>query len=352
MDPVLAVRESSEFDQVLDLPRVCVLKPDDEGVSGDRRLPDKRYKFEKTLWDTAFGGVYLALDTTDQHKVVIKRSRCSRQAVSVIDGKSPSAENPLREVQMLSRLQHPGIVRLLRAYVVPSRRECYAVLEHAEHGELLNCLLHSKHPCVEAMAQHFFRQVATAVHFLHSRDIVHLDLSLENLLLFEDAVVKLCDFGQAVQLPTSTTTSTTTTASSLSSSETSGGKMDSQLLTSLVGKAQYAPPEVLDASETHRAFDGRACDMFALGVILFTLLMAVPPFKRASCQDACFAFLIKYGVRELIHKWRRQTLISTPPLSSQVLDLLQGLLCVDPIKRLTSAQLLAHPWLVSPDKQG
>jgi serine/threonine protein kinase len=96
-------------------------------------------------------------------------------------------------------------------------------------------------------------------------------------------------------------------------------------------------PEVLAG----RAFCGRAQDAFALGVLLYELLTQTQPFLEAAPSDHRFR-LIQEGAlpRVLAAQGFR--------LDARAVDLLSGLLCADPARRLSVEGALAHPWLVAP----
>jgi serine/threonine protein kinase len=99
--------------------------------------------------------------------------------------------------------------------------------------------------------------------------IAHLDLKLENILIGENFEIKLCDFGFADELRTR-------------------HYQDR-------GTQGYIPPEMINRSSN--GVDGQTCDMFALGVVLFTITFGVPPFFNASMQSDRY-YKLFYGSKD------------------------------------------------------
>ncbi|KAG7383962.1 NUAK SNF1-like kinase 1 [Phytophthora boehmeriae] len=120
------------------------------------------------------------------------------------------------------------------------------------------------------MARTYFLQIASAVRFLHAQDVAHRDLSLENVLLDASRSCRLADFGLACA---------------------SG----SRCVNARAGKLLYMAPEVV-------------ADIWSLGVILFILVTGIPPFEKASEDDARFRVVAKPGgsITELLQAWGQQ----------------------------------------------
>ncbi len=110
----------------------------------------------------------------------------------------------------------------------------------------------------EATARRIFKQVAEGVAYLHSHNIVHRDLKLDNILIEESTrMVKLIDFGFSVVVG-------------------NGVK-----LKVFCGTPSYMAPEIVRKHE----YDGKPVDIWALGVLLFVLLTGTFPFRGISEQD-------------------------------------------------------------------
>lgn len=136
-----------------------------------------------------------------------------------------------------------------------------------------------------AMARACFQQIASAVGFLHARNVAHRDLSLENVLLDSFRRCRLADFGLA----------------SATGSRCFGAR---------VGKILYMAPEVVSrpayrpdtgpnsvSAGADVCYDALRADIWSLGVILFILVTGIPPFEKASDVDARFRLVSKPGGR-------------------------------------------------------
>jgi serine/threonine protein kinase len=164
----------------------------------------------------------------------------------------PNEQRFTREGSLLARLHHPNIARLADAGVAENGQP-YLVLEYVEGGERIDAYCERKRLDVPARIR-LFLDVLAAVAHAHSRLVVHRDLKPPNILVAPDGAVKLLDFGVAALLA--------------AESETSE-------LTREVGQPltpEYAAPEQLARSAITTA-----TDVYALGVVLFVLLVGQHP---------------------------------------------------------------------------
>ncbi|MFZ2988645.1 protein kinase domain-containing protein [Ideonella sp.] len=175
-----------------------------------------------------------------------------------------------RERRLLSRLDHPGIARLLDAGVAPpgeagAAGQAYLVLEHVSGTELLT---YARTACpTVAQRVHLLRQVAQAVAHAHSQLVVHRDLKPANILVQADGTARLLDFGIAGLLD--------------ELEDAPGEPADTATaLTRLYGRGltlDYAAPEQITGEPC-----SAATDTYALGVMLFELLTGERPFQAAQ----------------------------------------------------------------------
>ena len=177
------------------------------------------------------------------------------------------------EVEILRSIQHPNIVRLYDIKESPNR--LFLVMELLSGGELFDRIV-GLGKYSEEDARYFTFKLLNAVLYLHDRSICHRDLKPENILLASadpDAELKITDFGlsKISALP------------------------DDFLMSTRCGTPGYVAPEVLAQEVTHGELRryGTACDMWSVGVIVYILLSAAPPFYGKT--DAEMNRRIKLG---------------------------------------------------------
>ncbi|XP_073723112.1 phosphorylase b kinase gamma catalytic chain, liver/testis isoform [Misgurnus anguillicaudatus] len=216
----------------------------------------------------------------------------------------------LKEIQVLNLVKgHPSIITLIDSY--ESTTFIFLVFDLMRRGELFDYLT-EKVTLSEKETRSIMRALLEAVEYLHSQNIVHRDLKPENVLLDDQGHIKLSDFGFSVQL---------------------GRK---EKLRELCGTPGYLAPEILKCSmdETHEGY-GKEVDLWACGVILFTLLAGSPPFWHRK-QLLMLRMIMDGRYQFSSPEWDDR--------SDTVKDLISRLLVLDPILRLTAEQALAHPF--------
>jgi len=169
---------------------------------------------------------------------------------------------------------HPHILRALM-WTELETHFC-AVFELASKGDMFR-LLEAQGPFSESRALKYFSQLVAAVAFLHSHGIVHLDISLENVLVDTQDVVKLSDFG-VYALFCSVCPHDFCVLSGMARTIVTISGSECELLSGTPGKRFYRAPEIVAG----KRFDGRSVDAFALGVVLFSMLTGSLPFSDAT----------------------------------------------------------------------
>ena len=162
-----------------------------------------------------------------------------------------------REITVLKRLQNPGIIRLHD--LIDSSKQIYIVTDYVKGISLQQYVKSLPNRTVrESTARRIFKQVAESVAFLHSINIVHRDIKLDNILIEEGTrMVKLIDFGFSVVVS------------------------QHQRLKIFCGTPSYMSPEIVRKHE----YDGKPVDMWALGVLFYVMLTGTFPFRGVSEQD-------------------------------------------------------------------
>lgn len=211
------------------------------------------------------------------------------------------------EIEIMSRLSgHPNVVNLKAVY--EEEDHVHLLMELCAGGELFHRL--EKHGRFsEQNARVIFRHLMQVVQYCHENGIVHRDLKPENILLATNSLsspIKLADFGLATYIK------------------------PGHSLHGTVGSPFYIAPEVLAGGYN------QAADVWSAGVILYILISGMPPFwgkSKSRIFDAVRAAELRFPPKF----WDQ--------ISTSAKDLITGMLCKDPFKRLNTAQVLAHSWV-------
>lgn len=208
-----------------------------------------------------------------------------------------------REVANMESVHHPNIIRLYE--VVETYSKLHLVLEFAAGGELYH-KISTLGRMQEAQAKTIFGQIASAVHYLHGRGIIHRDIKAENVFCAGPSLVKLGDFGFSTEL-------------------TAGAQ---QQLNTFCGSPPYAAPELF-RDESYR---GPPVDIWALGVLLAFIVTGHMPFQAPTVAS------LKRHILE--------GHFSLPAhLSDECQGLIEAVLKQTPSERLTMEQILVSEWL-------
>ena len=145
----------------------------------------KNYRLLKTIGKGNFARVMLAKHMPTNSEVAIK-------IIDKTQLNANSLEKLFREVSIMKLLNHPSIVKLYE--VIETEKTLYLVMEYVNNGEVFEYLVKNGR-MKENIARQKFRQIVSAVQYLHSKNIIHRDLKAENLLLDNNLDVKIVDFG-------------------------------------------------------------------------------------------------------------------------------------------------------------
>ncbi|XP_066170044.1 ribosomal protein S6 kinase alpha-3 isoform X2 [Sylvia atricapilla] len=236
-------------------------------------------------------------------------------AVKIID---KSKRDPTEEIEILLRYgQHPNIITLKDVY--DDGKYVYVVTELMKGGELLDKILRQKF-FSEREASAVLFTITKTVEYLHTQGVVHRDLKPSNILYVDESgnpeSIRICDFGFAKQL-----------------------RAENGLLMTPCYTANFVAPEVLK----RQGYDA-ACDIWSLGVLLYTMLTGYTPFANGP-DDTPEEILARIGSGKFSLSggyWNS--------VSDTAKDLVSKMLHVDPHQRLTAAQVLSHPWIVHCDR--
>ncbi|XP_078155427.1 protein kinase superfamily protein [Carex rostrata] len=284
------------------------------------------FEIIKPISRGAFGRVFLAKKRTTGDlfaiKVLKKADMIRKNAV----------ESILAERDILITVRNPFVVRFF--YSFTSRENLYLVMEYLNGGDLYS-LLRNLGCLDEDVARIYIAEVVLALEYLHSNRIVHRDLKPDNLLLAHDGHIKLTDFGLSkVGLINSTDDLSGPAVCGTSlyveddhehehDPDFSGFEQEDQIerrkKRSAVGTPDYLAPEILLGTG-----HGASADWWSVGVILFELIVGIPPFNAEHPQ------MIFDNILNRKIPWPRVP----EEMSTEAADLIDKLLTEDPHQRL------------------
>ncbi|KAG7231342.1 hypothetical protein INR49_012182 [Caranx melampygus] len=245
-------------------------------------------------------------------KRCIHKGTSMEYAVKIIN---KAKRDPTEEVEILLRYgQHPNIITLKDVY--DDGRSVFLVTELMKGGELLDKILRQKF-FSEREASAVLYTITKTVEYLHVQGVVHRDLKPSNILYVDESgnaeSIRICDFGFAKQL-----------------------RAENGLLMTPCYTANFVAPE-------KQGYDA-ACDIWSLGVLLYTMLTGFTPFANGP-EDTPEEILARIGSGKFSLSGGYWTSVS-----AEAKDLVSKMLHVDPHQRLTAGQVLRHPWVTHRDQ--
>ena len=278
---------------------------------------NQEYEILSSLGEGNTSKVYLCRSLKDpKKKIALKLLR-----EEFLQRDSDSIKSVEQEIQILQGLNHQNIVSILGygsdGFVKkPSGREIknlvYIILEYIPGGLLFD-LCQTCGGMGEDGGRFFLNQMLDVLDYMQSKNVVHRDLKLENILVDDNLNLKVADFGFATYK-----------------------KINK--LKSYRGTMTYMAPEIKEGKQ----YDGRQIDIFSTGVILFIIVQGIFPFKEAK-KDEYFYNLIMN--EKLDTYWKK---VGGQNLSNEFKDLILRIFSFDGSKRPTIAELKAHPWVNKP----
>ncbi|KAL1886996.1 MAPK-activated protein kinase Srk1 [Ceratocystis pirilliformis] len=308
-----------------------------------------RYKIEKRIGDGAFSVVYKAQDLNGEFpdgvaiKIIHKADLGNTQGEERLHPdfkqgrKAIERSNILKETAIQKRMDHENIVKLIEFHEDPDY--IYMVLEYVPGGELFHRIVHLTY-FSEELSRHVILQVAEAIRYMHTvQGVVHRDIKPENIL-FTSLPMK----PSTVPRPKQPGDEGKVDEGDFILGVGAGGigkiKIADFGLSKVIwsndtktpcGTAGYTAPEIVREDRY-----SRGVDMWALGCVLYTVLCGFPPFYDENLRT--LSEKVQRGEYTFLSPWWDN-------ISASAKDLITHLLVVDPEKRYTIEQFLAHPWM-------
>ena len=227
----------------------------------DERLGVDEYVIIDRIGKGGMGEVFKARHRRMKRVVALKiLPRHSRESADLV-------QRFHREIEAVAALSHPNIVA---AFDAGEDRGIHFLVSQYIDGTDLASLVRRNGPLAIEVAIDYLLQVARGLEFAHARGVIHRDIKPSNLLLDQEGVVRIADFGLArLQLaePTDPT------------------HVDITMPGDMMGTVAYMPPE--QAEDTHQA-DARS-DIYSLGCTLHYLLTGTPVYGRRTSMQTLLA---------------------------------------------------------------
>lgn len=234
-----------------------------------------------------------------------------RWACKIID-KSKLSEPSKRaklaaEIDIHRRLQHPNVLKYARSF--EDEYYHYLLLERCCKVSLME-ISRSRGIFQVEEAQFILLQLIQGVEFLHSNHVIHRDLKLGNIMVDVDGNMKIGDFGFATEL-----------------------RSEGERKKTMCGTPNYIAPEILTVERSGNGYSYEA-DIWSIGVILYTLMVGVPPFETSNLQTT--------------YSRIKRCEYSFPPsirMPESCKDLIRWMLQLDPRNRPHLVQIRGHSFL-------
>ena len=264
----------------------------------DDYLDINNYRMKKEIGEGNFGKVKLAefIPTGEEFAIkVLNKEKIKKKMKNVI----------LRENDIITKLNHINIVFVFN--IIDTPENYYIIMEYCKLGELFDYIVKKKR-LSEEEASIFFYQLINGVEYMHSKGIAHRDLKPENLLLTEDKILKIIDFGLSHEFK------------------------EDEFLKTKCGSPSYAAPEIIARDN----YDGFKIDIWCCGIILYAMLCGYLPFEGDSESETNNVELFK-------------NILECNPdlpdfLSNISKNLIFEILNPDPEERISIKQIKEHPF--------
>ncbi|KAI1180445.1 kinase-like domain-containing protein [Nemania sp. FL0916] len=213
------------------------------------------------------------------------------------------------EIAIMKKLNHPNLVALIEVLDDPEDDSLYMVLEMCKKGVVMKIDLdQDADPYDNELCRTWFRDLILGIEYLHEQGIIHRDIKPDNLLLTDDDVLKIVDFGVSEMFE----------------------KPNEMKTSKSAGSPAFLPPELCQAK--HGDISGTAADVWSMGVTLYCLKYGKLPFRGENVLDMYDAIRVKP--------------LSLPDNEDpEFVDLITRILDKNNETRITLPEIREHPWV-------
>ena len=268
----------------------------------NEEIEKEKYEIGKILGKGAYATV----------KMVTNKITNEKYAMKIYDKEKLNSDSKIntviREIQILKNSNHENIVKLIE--VINTSKQIL-IIEELIEGISLREYYDKEIRGQKGISEHksiifkkIFKQIFSAMDYLHKNNIAHRDIKLENILINKNYLIKILDFGFGMYNP------------------------DNILQTFYCGTPNYMAPEIA----MKKPYVGQNADLWSLGVLVYKIFAADFPFKGKSENDLYRVIEIgKFNMPDFVPKYARKIICS--------------LIVVDPNKRISCEKVLNSSWL-------
>jgi serine/threonine protein kinase len=303
-------------------------------------IVDSKYKIIRTICKGPNSKLKLAVDLNTNTDCVLKIQIKSPKYSSVcfdFFNKEIKNHKKLGDNHNIIKLLDSNMQGILIKYKKQNKikRCCYMALEYANKGDMFNYILTSKGFDLHT-ARFYFKALINAVESMHNKNIAHRDIKLDNILLDNDFKLLLTDFEFCADIK---------------NDHSEYIQHEDKL-----GTIAFMAPEFFDYKRNKAEkgkiskllHTGDAVDIFACGVVLFTMLFGVYPFASAERFDEHYKYFFSEEFSKFWDKFRTENIDNArlDNLNCTVKDLIEKMFCVDPEKRIKISEIRNHSFMI------
>ena len=254
---------------------------------------ENRYKYIEKIGKGAFGTVLLVEDTVVDERLILKFLNPN------VAGDEEMLQRFVHELRFSRKITHKNVIRI---YDFLNLSGSYAISMEFFPSHTLGAEVSGKKPLPVEKAAGWARDIATGMSVAHQVGIIHRDLKPANLLINDEGLLKIVDFGVAAAA--------------------GGGDTNLTKTGYVIGSPKYmAPEQILGKKVDHRA------DIYSLGVIFYEMLSGTPPYTKGDHMAVMYQHV--QGKCPKVHE-------ANPAISQQLSDVVHRAMSVDKMKRYDS----------------
>ena len=242
------------------------------------------YILKEDIGEGNFGKVKLAIYKETKEKFAIKILNKEQIRIKM-------KNTIFQENDIITKFNHINVIFVFA--IIEDSDNYYIVMEYCKKGELFDYIVAHQY-LSEEESSIFFYQLINGVDYIHSKGIAHRDLKPENLLLTENKILKIIDFGLSHEFN------------------------EGHFLLTKCGSPSYASPEIIKGTE----YDGFKTDIWCCGIILYAMVCGYLPFEGEN-NDILFKNIVKCEPEIPDY------------LSNECQEIIRGILKEDPMERIT-----------------